>query len=38
MKYEKDLEYLLIIDNIMQNEEFQKMNNIKHHNTTRTFS
>ena len=35
MKYEKDLEYLLIIDNIMQNEEFQKMNNIKHHNTTR---
>ncbi len=34
-KYTKDEEYLLIINNIMHNEEFQKMNNIKHHNTTR---
>lgn len=34
-KYKTDEEYLLIIDNIMRNEEFKKMNNIKHHNTTR---
>ncbi len=34
-KYTKDEEYLLIINNIMHNEEFKKMNNIKHHNTTR---
>ena len=34
-KYKKDDEYLLIIDNIMENEEFKKMANIKHHNTTR---
>lgn len=33
--YKNDEEYLLIINNIMKNEEFQKMNNIKHHNTTR---
>ena len=34
-KYKKDNEYLFIIDNIMENEEFKKMDNIKHHNTTR---
>lgn len=34
-KYKKDQEYLLLINNIMENEEFKKMNNIKHHNTTR---
>ncbi len=34
-KYNNDQEYLLIIDNIMKNEEFKKMDNIKHHNTTR---
>lgn len=34
-KHKKDQEYLLIINNIIQNEEFKKMNNIKHHNTTR---
>ena len=34
-KYKKDQEYLLIINNIMENEEFRKMDNIKHHNTTR---
>jgi len=34
-KYKNDEEYLLIINNIMENEEFQKMSNIKHHNTTR---
>lgn len=34
-KYEKDQEYLLLINNIMENEEFKKMGNIKHHNTTR---
>ena len=34
-KYKKDQEYLLIINNIMENEEFKNMNNIKHHNTTR---
>lgn len=33
--YKKDQEYLLIINNIMQNKNFQKMSNIKHHNTTR---
>lgn len=33
--YKNDKEYLFIIDNIMQNKEFQNMNNIKHHNTTR---
>ena len=31
----KDEEYLYLINNIMENSEFQKMNNIKHHNTTR---
>jgi len=30
-----DNEYLSIIDSIIKNEEFDKMNNIKHHNTTR---
>lgn len=30
-----DNEYLSIIDSIIKNEEVQKMNNIKHHNTTR---
>ena len=34
-KYKKDQEYLYIINNIMNNSEFQKMGNIKHHNTTR---
>lgn len=34
-KYLKDQEYLLIINNIMENEEFKKMDKIKHHNTTR---
>jgi len=34
-KYKNDEEYLLIINNIMENEEFQKMSKIKHHNTTR---
>lgn len=34
-KYKKDQEYLLIIENIMNNEEFKKMENIRHHNTTR---
>lgn len=31
----KDEEYLFIINHILENKEFQKMNNIKHHNTTR---
>lgn len=34
-KYNKDEEYLFIINNIMKNEEFKKIDNIKHHNTTR---
>jgi len=34
-KYNKDKEYLLIVNNIMENEEFKKIENIKHHNTTR---
>lgn len=34
-KYKNDEEYLLIINNIMENKEFKQMNNIKHHNTTR---
>ena len=34
-KYKKDQEYLQIIDNIMSNKEFRKIDNIKHHNTTR---
>ena len=33
--YNKDQEYLYIIDNIMENKEFKKIENIKHHNTTR---
>ena len=35
LKYQNDREYLLIIDNIINNQEFSKMSNIKHHNTTR---
>ena len=35
IKYKQDNEYLFIIDNIMKNEEFKRMENIKHHNTTR---
>lgn len=35
IKYKKDQEYLSIINNIMENKEFKKMNDIKHHNTTR---
>ena len=34
-KYKSDSEYQLIIDDIMKNEEFKKIENIKHHNTTR---
>ena len=34
-KYKNDQEYLNIINNIMENEEFKKMGDIKHHNTTR---
>ncbi len=34
-KYTKDQEYLFIIDKIMDNEEFKKIGNIKHHNTNR---
>ena len=34
-KYNKDQEYLFIIDNIMKKEEFKKIENIKHHNTNR---
>lgn len=34
-KCNKDQEYLFIIDSIMENEEFRKIENIKHHNTTR---
>ena len=33
--FKKDQEYLFIIDNIMENAEFKKIENIKHHNTTR---
>ena len=33
--YKKDGEYLIIIDNILKNNEFKKMSDIKHHNTTR---
>ena len=31
----KDEEYLYIIDHILKNDEFKKMSDIKHHNTTR---
>lgn len=34
-KYSNDQEYLFIIDGIMKNDEFSKIENIKHHNTTR---
>ncbi len=34
-KYENDCEYLSIISPIMENEEFKKMGNMRHHNTTR---
>ena len=34
-RYNKDKEYLFIIDKIMNNNEFRKIENIKHHNTTR---
>lgn len=34
-RYKRDNEYLSIIDNIMNNDEFKQMENIKHHNTTR---
>ncbi len=33
--YNKDQEYLFIIDNIIKNEEFKKIEDIKHHNTNR---
>lgn len=35
IKYNKDPEYLLIINDVIENEEFKKIGNIKHHNTTR---
>lgn len=35
IKYNNDEEYLHIIDNILSNKEFKKIENIKHHNTTR---
>lgn len=34
-KYQNDQEYLDLISNIMNNQEFKKMKDIKHHNTTR---
>ena len=34
-KYNKDEEYLFIIDNILKNQEFNKIEKIKHHNTNR---
>ena len=34
-KYSEDQEYLDIVNNIMKNDEFKKMANIKHHNTNR---
>ena len=34
-KYNRDQEYLFIINSIMENEKFKKIENIKHHNTTR---
>ncbi|MBE6138974.1 MAG: HD domain-containing protein [Firmicutes bacterium] len=34
-KYIDDEEYLFIINNIIKNEKFKKIDNIKHHNTTR---
>ena len=34
-RYKRDEKYLLIIDDILKNDEFKKMENIKHHNTTR---
>ena len=34
-KYKNDQEYLNIVNNIIENEEFKKMGKIKHHNTTR---
>lgn len=34
-KYENNKEYLLIIKDIIENDEFKKISNIKHHNTTR---
>ena len=34
-RYKNDNEYLSIINNILENDDFKKMENIKHHNTTR---
>ena len=34
-KYNKDEEYLFIINNIIKNEKFNKIEKIKHHNTNR---
>ena len=34
-KYNKDSEYLLIINDVIENEKFKQIGNIKHHNTTR---
>lgn len=33
--YEKDKQYVKIIENIMQNDDFSKMKDIQHHNDTR---
>lgn len=35
VKYKKDEMYLSIIDNILKNNEFKNLENIKHHNTNR---
>lgn len=35
IKYKTNQEYLFIINNIMENEEFKKLSSIRHHNTTR---
>lgn len=34
-RYKKDDKYLLIIDDILKNDEFSELKNIKHHNTNR---
>lgn len=34
-KYKKDQNYMLIINNILENNEFKQIETIKHHNTTR---
>ncbi len=34
-KYTRDVEYMEIVNNILENSEFNKLGNIKHHNTSR---